>query len=222
MTVPGGSKPEGAPAAGGGRRAAWAIAFIGGLTVLLFAAFASAVRRPEQGPEVGRPAPDFTLLTFDGGTVALDELRGQVVVLNFWASWCVPCADEADELEALWRRFKDRGVMFIGVDYVDTEGPARRYLATYGVTYPNGPDLGGRISDHYKVTGVPETFVVDPDGRLVSLAAPGMEPVDRLKAPLTAAAAFTPSDLAALIERLIRPATGSDRHSRGSRQRVVR
>jgi cytochrome c biogenesis protein CcmG/thiol:disulfide interchange protein DsbE len=114
----------------------------------------------------GREAPPFALSLFDGGTISLDELRGQVVVVNFWASWCVECRDEAGLLEEVWQEYGERGVVFLGVVYVDTEPEARAYVAQYGITYPNGPDLGGKISRAYRVTGVPETFFIARGGRL--------------------------------------------------------
>lgn len=134
----------------------------------------SLLKKSETRPEVGQTAPDFTLQLFDGyynafddGQVALSDLREQVVVINFWASWCVECRVEARELEETWQNYRDRGVVFIGVDYDDTEGKARTYLEEFGITYPNGLDGRGRISNNsYRITGVPETFVVDPDGKI--------------------------------------------------------
>ncbi len=111
-------------------------------------------------------APDFELTTFDGQTVRLSALRGQVVVINFWASWCLPCRQEAPILEATWREYRDRDVVFIGVDYLDTETEARAYLAEFNNTYPNGPDLGTRIAQAYRIKGVPETYFVDRKGQL--------------------------------------------------------
>jgi cytochrome c biogenesis protein CcmG/thiol:disulfide interchange protein DsbE len=119
-----------------------------------------------ESPMLGRPAPPFTLTLFDGRMLRLADLRGQVVFLNFWASWCPPCRAEAAELEAAWRGVRDRGVVFVGINTQDEESGARAFLETYGITYPNGPDPGGRITVDYGVWGLPESFVIGPDGRI--------------------------------------------------------
>ena len=111
-------------------------------------------------------APDFTITSFDGETITMSELRGQVVIINFWASWCPPCREEAAYLEATWRKYQDRGVVFIGVDYVDTEKEALAYLEEFDITYFNGPDVGTRISHDYRIDGVPETYYVAKNGEL--------------------------------------------------------
>ncbi len=111
-------------------------------------------------------APDFTLTSFDGETLTLSELQGQVVIINFWASWCPPCREEAPYLEATWRKYKDQGVVFIGVDYVDTEVEARAYMEEFDITYFNGPDVGTRISYDYNMQGVPETFYIAKNGEI--------------------------------------------------------
>jgi cytochrome c biogenesis protein CcmG/thiol:disulfide interchange protein DsbE len=126
--------------------------------------------RTQQGPiGIGDPVPDLIFTTFDGEEIPLAELQGQVVVINFWASWCKPCEQEALELEQAYQMYKDQGVVFLGVDYVDTETEARAYLEKFGITYPNGPDLGTRISQAFRIRGVPETYVADRDGRLVAV-----------------------------------------------------
>jgi cytochrome c biogenesis protein CcmG/thiol:disulfide interchange protein DsbE len=116
-------------------------------------------------PMLGRRAPDFALELFDGGILKLADLRGRVVVVNFWASWCVPCREEARVLEAAWRRYAGP-VTFVGVNTQDQEEPARAFLREFGISYPNGPDPAGRITIDYGVWGIPETFVLDPEGRI--------------------------------------------------------
>jgi len=134
-------------------------------------------------PEVGRSAPAFNVPLFDGGSVALTDLKGKPVVVNFWASWCIPCVDEAPELEKTWQAYKDRGVAFLGIDYVDTEPKAREFMQRHGITYPNGPDLGSRISYDYRIKGVPETFVIDKDG-VVRFVKIGPTTADELRSVL--------------------------------------
>jgi cytochrome c biogenesis protein CcmG/thiol:disulfide interchange protein DsbE len=112
------------------------------------------------------PAPDFTLTSFEGQTYTLSQLRGKVVVINFWASWCLPCREEAAYLEQTWRKYQDQNVIFIGVDYADPEKPALAYIEEFDITYFNGPDLGTRISQRYNIKGVPETYYVAKDGTL--------------------------------------------------------
>lgn len=138
-----------------------------GLMVLLVI-LALGLQRTQQGPiSIGDRVPNFTLTTFDGEQIELTDLEGKVVVLNFWASWCKPCEQEAADLENAWKIYQPGGeVMFLGVDYVDTEPEARAYLAKFGITYPNGPDLGTRISQAFRIKGVPETYFIDKNNRL--------------------------------------------------------
>jgi cytochrome c biogenesis protein CcmG/thiol:disulfide interchange protein DsbE len=124
------------------------------------------LNKAQKGPVENGPAPDFTLQGFDGRTATLSELRGQVVVINFWASWCDPCREEAAYLEQTWRKYKDQGVVFLGVDYVDTEKAALAYIKEFDITYINGPDLKTRISDAYNIQGVPETFFIAKNGEV--------------------------------------------------------
>jgi cytochrome c biogenesis protein CcmG/thiol:disulfide interchange protein DsbE len=127
------------------------------------------LKETRAGPVQSGIAPDFTLTSFNGETLTLSDLRGQVVVINFWASWCPPCREEAAYLEQTWRKYKDLGVVFIGVDYLDTEAEALAYMEEFDITYFNGPDLRTKISQAYKIQGVPETFYVAKNGELRGL-----------------------------------------------------
>lgn len=155
------------------RLPAWAL--VAGVVVLLVTALlALLLIKPPQKSLCDEPAPAWTLTLFDkyrdgaeSSTISLEELRGKGVVLNFWASWCQPCEEEAAELEEAWQRYKDKGIVFIGVDYLDQEPSAQRYLEKFGISYPNGPDLASKISKRYTIRGVPETFFIDPQGNLV-------------------------------------------------------
>jgi len=119
-----------------------------------------------ESPMLGRPAPPFSLTLFDGRTLRLEDLRGQVIFLNFWASWCPPCRAEAPALEATWRRLRDQGVMFLGINTQDEEERARAFIAEFGLSFPNGRDPGGRVAIDYGVWGLPEAYVIDREGRI--------------------------------------------------------
>ncbi len=112
----------------------------------------------------GKQAPDFRLELYDGGTLTLSELRGTPVVVNFWASWCPSCRDEAPGVEKVWREYKDRGVLFVGISVKDKEEDARAFLKEFNISYPNGPDTTNRISVNYGLTGVPESTFINREG----------------------------------------------------------
>jgi cytochrome c biogenesis protein CcmG/thiol:disulfide interchange protein DsbE len=123
---------------------------------------------------IGSKVPDFRLELFDGyqykneNQVSLASLRGKVVVVNFWASWCITCADEAPVMEAAWRYYEPDGqVAFLGVDYTDVDSKALDFLSKFEITYPNGPDLGTRITPIFnRSIAMPETYIVDQQGIL--------------------------------------------------------
>jgi len=112
------------------------------------------------------PAPAFSLPRFDGGTLALASLRGQYVLVNFWASWCIPCRDEAPLLERASREYRDRGLLVVGVNIQDLEPEARKFIAEFKISYPNVRDRDGRVSRAYGTTGIPESFFIDREGRV--------------------------------------------------------
>ena len=113
---------------------------------------------------VGKTAPPFSLERLDGGRVSLDDLRGRPVVLNFWASWCLPCRDEAAMLTKLAADHADRGVAVIGVVYQDDAASAADFMRRYGQTYPGLLDPSGRTALDYGVFGIPETYFIDAGG----------------------------------------------------------
>ncbi len=110
--------------------------------------------------------PDLTLPAFDGPPVSLRGLAGHPVILNFWASWCIPCRDEAPLLERTWREFRSQGLIVLGVDTQDLEAPARAFLKEFRITYPNARDPDGSTGKWFGTTGVPETFFIDRGGRI--------------------------------------------------------
>jgi cytochrome c biogenesis protein CcmG, thiol:disulfide interchange protein DsbE len=113
------------------------------------------------------PAPAFTLAKLDGsGDLALESLRGKTVVLNFWASWCGPCKDETPLLQKGWERWQGKDVVFVGIDVKDFRGDARSFVRRFGVTYPNVYDGKGSTVGRYGVTGYPETYFIDSEGRV--------------------------------------------------------
>ena len=148
----------------------WGVVLVWVFVLGLLAVLGIGLVRSQRGSiRVGDRVPDLTLFTFEGDEIHFADLRGQIVVVNFWASWCKPCEQEAVELEQAYQMYRDQGVVFLGVDYVDTETEALAYLAKFGITYPNGPDLGTRISQAFRTLGVPETYIIGPDGRLAAV-----------------------------------------------------
>jgi cytochrome c biogenesis protein CcmG, thiol:disulfide interchange protein DsbE len=146
-----------------------------GLVVLLLILLAWSLLNDEGGDLAAaanrgeRPAaPDFTLERLDrAGDLRLSSLRGKAVVLNVWASWCIPCKEEAPYLEGVWRSNRGRGLVVVGLDAKDFRADARRFAERYELTFPLVYDGPGNELDGYGITGFPETFVIDRDGRVV-------------------------------------------------------
>lgn len=148
-----------------------------GLVVLLIALLAWSLATEEGGDLAAaaargeRPrAPDFTLERLDrDGELALASLRGKAVVLNVWASWCIPCKEEAPYLEQVWRRHRARGLVVVGLDAKDFRRDARAFVERFGLTFPIVYDGPGDTLGQLGVTGFPETFVLDREGRVVDV-----------------------------------------------------
>ena len=164
-----------------------------GLVVLLFALLVWSLVSEEGGDLAAaaargdRPAaPEFTLERLDeDGTLSLSSLRGSAVVLNFWASWCQPCKEEAPVLEQLWRENRERGLVVVGLDAKDFRRDARAFVERFELTFPIAFDGPGDTVAPYGVTGFPETFVIDREGRVVDAfagAVNGEDEQERLRA----------------------------------------
>lgn len=164
------------------RRPRWMVPLVV-VVVAVLGLLAYGVRLSGQGQVERGPAPPFTLKTFDGREISVPDPQGRPVVVNFWASWCIPCRDEAPLLEQTWRDYGGE-ILFVGVDYVDTEREARAFIAEFNITYPNGPDLGSRISDAYRIRGVPETFFIAPDATVKAVKVGPLASRDELESYL--------------------------------------
>ncbi len=168
----------------------WAQIIIWVVLVGLLVLVAIALRQSQQGTaQPGDKIADFSMPLFSGyelngsSQVSLADLHGKVVMINFWASWCKPCEQEAADLRQAWDYYKGSGkVVFLGVDYVDTEPEARAYLEKFGITYANGPDLGTKVSQLFRIKGVPETYFLDQEGVLQRVQVGPFASVDDIKA----------------------------------------
>lgn len=143
------------------------LAIIVGIVALVLVLTLSFRRDPRdiRTGTVGKPAAAFSLQRLDGtGTVSLADATGKVVVINFFASWCIPCKEENPALVRMWERYRSSDVVFIGILYQDSLDSGRRYVADNGVTWPTVSDEDGRVAFAYGVFGIPETYFIGPDG----------------------------------------------------------
>ena len=121
-------------------------------------------RRNAARPTSG-PAPDFSLAGFSGDELRLSDYRGQVVLINFWASWCPPCRDEAPDLNALYEDYRRAGFTIIGVNMLESSRQkALDFIDEFGLAYPNGEDIGEKVTNLYRVEAPPESFLIDRRG----------------------------------------------------------
>lgn len=144
-----------------------------GLLLLLFVRLLNASHAAASNAAttliVGHQAPDFTIQTWNGAPgqkVHLADLKGKPVVVNFFASWCGPCQEEAPVFAKAYQQYAPQGVVFVGVAFEDKQADATSFLTQYGVKYAAGPDPDGAIAVSYAVTGVPETVFIDRTGRI--------------------------------------------------------
>ena len=158
-----------------------AIALLGSLLLFGLSRDPAVLR----SPLIGRPAPDFALRTLDGsGTIRLSDLRGQVVVINFWASWCRDCRVEHPALTAAWQRYRDSGAVVLGVAFQDRKEGSVAFARELAIGYPLLQDPESRTALAYGVYGIPETFFVSPDGRVAHKHI-GAVPYDVLSGQIT-------------------------------------
>ncbi len=168
----------------------WAQIVIWAFLVLLLVIVGLGLMRVQKPmAEVNKPIPDFRMTFYDDyqyngqSEIKFSDLRGKVVLVNIWASWCKPCEQEAPELQAAWTAYQSNpDVVFIGVDYVDTPTGAKSYLTKFSITYPNGPDLESAISQIFnRNAGVPETYIMDRQGVLRQVKIGPFTSVDEIK-----------------------------------------
>lgn len=142
-----------------------ALAFIG---LLAYGLLTGAPTEIEEGSTL----PSFELARLDEEGVLTDEdLAGSPVVINFWASWCIPCKEEAELLQATYERYRSEGVVFLGVNIKDADVDAQAFIEEYGITYPVVSDPTEVLADDLGVKGIPETFFIDAEGTFVGTAA---------------------------------------------------
>ena len=171
----------------GARRAAQALAVAGVLALLGLLVWKIASRDDGLAGELAKgktplaPTVEYELLnTADrGSNVSIADFRGKAVVVNFWASWCIPCKEETPYLQSIYEKYRDRGLVVLGIDNEDLRADARRFLERYGVTYPAVYSKGASSAGRWGVTGYPETFFVDRKGRLVGERISGAVDIER-------------------------------------------
>jgi cytochrome c biogenesis protein CcmG/thiol:disulfide interchange protein DsbE len=140
---------------------------------------------------IGTKAPDFELVALNGDTVRLSDFKGQPLVINFWATWCQPCAQEHPNLQAAAERFQAQGVGFVGMLYDDDVKKAKAYLKWAGAAYPTVVDVGGVVADAYGVTGVPETYFISANGLIVDKVAEPLLRIEEIDKRIVAALKFS-------------------------------
>ncbi len=163
----------------------WIVAGVVALLVVALLAYALSGKPPK----VGDPAPPFKLAGAGDATLDLQSQRGKVVVVNFFASWCAPCREEAPGVVQTWQKYLGQNVQFYGISYKDAASASQAFLDEFGAGYPFAAETDSRTARAYGITGVPETFVIDQSG-LIAAHWPGT---------------VTPAELSAVIDKLLKP-----------------
>jgi cytochrome c biogenesis protein CcmG/thiol:disulfide interchange protein DsbE len=179
----------------------WIILLVISVVVGFLMLIGLSLKNTMQGPVTpGDLVPAFSLTSFDGKVYNSSDFKGKVVLINFWASWCKPCEQEAADLEQAWQYYQPGGkVVFLGVDWVDTEPEAKAYLDKFNITYFNGPDLRTAISQIFRIKGVPETYILDQNGRLAKIVDENGNQLNPMIGPYTSVAQIQNA-----IERLLK------------------
>lgn len=158
------------------------ISVLGGLFVLLvlLAACTGPGSAAPQGISEGNRGRDFTLESLDGTKVALSDYRGNVVVLNFWASWCAPCRAEIPDLEAAYQAYKDEGLVILGINVEESRQKIDPFVIEFGITYPVLLDEQGQVMNEYRALGLPMSLVLDQEG-MIQVRHMGLLTADQLE-----------------------------------------
>ena len=130
---------------------------------------------PPPSPKEGFVAPNFTLDLLDDGQLTLSELQGHPVVLNLWASWCLPCRSEMPSIEKAYQHYKDTGLIVVGLNMTsqDSESDARAFVQELGLTFPIVLDRDGSVQTRYQLLGLPSTYFIDQKGIIRSIVVGG-------------------------------------------------
>jgi cytochrome c biogenesis protein CcmG/thiol:disulfide interchange protein DsbE len=164
---------------------------------------------------IGREAPDFDLPLLGGeGRISDEDVRGHPVVVNFWASWCIPCKEEAPTLESKWRKYRDRGVRFLGVNVQDAEQDALGFVEEFDITFPSVRDPDQVLWRKFGVRGIPETFFIQRTWRFAAVGS--SEQIDS-RGGIKVLGAIEPALLESQIHHLLEGKQESDRARIGSR-----